>query len=81
MRYRLYSSSTGEPCDTLEMHVLARAYRAAWRAAHACEPAHCHTLPGLDLLIQFDAAFDDVARSGEAQDPGQAASRRKRARG
>jgi hypothetical protein len=55
MRYRLYCNSTGEPCDAVEMHVLARAYRAAWRAAHACEPAHRLLLRGLDLLIDFDS--------------------------
>jgi hypothetical protein len=54
MRYRLYSQSTGEPCDTVEMHVLAKAYRAAWRAAHACEPTHCHVLERLGLLIVFE---------------------------
>jgi hypothetical protein len=55
MRYRLYSHSTHEACDTVEMHVLARAYRAAWRSLHACEPEHSHVLAGMDLLIEFDA--------------------------
>jgi hypothetical protein len=55
MGYRLYSNSTGEPFDTVEMHVLAKAYRAAWRAVHGSEPAHCHILTGLDLLIDFES--------------------------
>ena len=60
MRYRLYSNSTREPYDTVEMHVLARAYRAAWRALHACEPRSRHVLPGVDLLIEFDAPDPDT---------------------
>jgi hypothetical protein len=64
MGYRLTCNSTGEPCDTVEMHVLARAYRAAWRAAHACEPAHRLLLRGLDLVIEFDGAWvEDASRT------------------
>jgi hypothetical protein len=57
MGYRLYSNSTGEPFDSVEMHVLAKAYRAAWRAVHASEPTHLHVLAAVDLLIDFDAAL------------------------
>jgi hypothetical protein len=65
MRYRLYSHSTHEPCDTIEMHVLARAYRAAWRSLHGCEPQRSHVLAGLDLLIEFD----ELDRSAGAATP------------
>jgi hypothetical protein len=57
MGYRLYSNSTGEPFDSVEMHVLAKAYRAAWRAVHAREPTQVHVLAAVDLLIDFDAAL------------------------
>jgi hypothetical protein len=63
MRYRLYSHSTHEPCDTVEMHVLARAYRAAWRSLHACEPRLSHVLAGVDLLIEFDEPDRPAAAS------------------
>lgn len=53
MRYRLSSLSTGEPCASVEAHVLARAYRAAWRAAHTGEPWGCRVLAELDLVMQF----------------------------
>ena len=42
-----------EPLDTLEMHVLARAYRAAWRSLHARDPVSRHVIEGLDVMIVF----------------------------
>jgi hypothetical protein len=50
---KLFSYATGEPVNTVEMHVLARAYRAAWRSVHAREPANRHVIPGVDLIIDF----------------------------
>jgi hypothetical protein len=73
MRYRLYSNSTLEPCDTVEMHVLARAYRAAWRSVYACEPSDRHVLASVDLLIDFEPG----AQAGHGED----ATPPKRARG
>jgi hypothetical protein len=49
----LYSNTTGETVDTVEMHVLAKAYRAAWRSVHASDPTGCHVIAGADLLIDF----------------------------
>ena len=42
-----------EPLDTLEMHVLARAYRAAWRSLHARDPVSRHVIESLDVMIVF----------------------------
>ena len=42
-----------EPLDTLEMHVLARAYRAAWRSLHACDPVSRHVIESLDVMFVF----------------------------
>lgn len=36
------------------MHVLAKAYRAAWRSVHASEPAGSHVIAGADLVIDFE---------------------------
>jgi len=57
--YRAYTYSSGEPLDAVEMHVLARAYRAAWRALFARDPVGAHTIPGLDVLFVFDAPAAD----------------------
>jgi hypothetical protein len=51
----MYSVSGMEPLDTLELHVLARAYRAAWRSMYACDPEERHIIPGLDVMIVFGA--------------------------
>jgi hypothetical protein len=69
MRYRLYSNSTREPCDVVEMHVLARAYRAAWRCLHACEPSQRHVLAALDLLIDFGPQPEPPAAARERPTP------------
>jgi len=53
MQYTLYSCSTHEAIDTVEMHVLAKAYRAAWRSMWASDPAGPHLVNGLDLVIDF----------------------------
>ena len=45
--------SSGEVLDTVEMHVLARAYRAAWRALFASDPVGRHVIAPLDAVIEF----------------------------
>lgn len=65
MDFKLYSYSTGEPVDMVEMHVLAKAYRAAWRVLYAREPGQCHLLAALDLVIDFDGV-DAAAPAREA---------------
>ena len=49
----MYCCSTCEPIDALPMHVLAYAYRDAWRLLHASDPQGKHVIDGLDLLIEF----------------------------
>lgn len=51
--YRICSHSSGEPLDTIEMHVLARAYRAAWRSRFASDPFGSHVIAALDVLFVF----------------------------
>jgi len=53
LEHSIYSWSSMEPLDTLEMHVLARAYRAAWRSLHARDPVSRHVIENLDLMIVF----------------------------
>jgi hypothetical protein len=53
--YSIFRRSSREPLDTLEMHVLARAYRAAWRSIHARDPVNAHPIESLDLMIVFRA--------------------------
>ena len=57
-QYSIYSVSEMEPLDTLELHVLARAYRAAWRSVHARDPEDRHVIAGLDVVIVFGAPQD-----------------------
>ena len=40
----------------IELHVLARAYRAAWIALHSAPPAGIHRLADLGVAIDFGEA-------------------------
>jgi hypothetical protein len=53
MDFRLLRLRDGEAIDTLETHVLARAYHAAWCALYLCEPFGQHTIERLGLTIDF----------------------------
>ena len=53
MDYRLFRLSDREPIETLEGHVLARAYDATWRALYLCEPVGQHAIESLGLAIDF----------------------------
>ena len=53
--YRIFSHSSGEPLDTVEMHVLARAYRAVWRSLFASDPRGPRVIASLDVLFVFSA--------------------------
>ena len=49
----IFSHSTGEPLDTVDLHVLARAYRTAWRSLFARDPVGSHVIAALDVLFVF----------------------------
>jgi hypothetical protein len=53
MNYTLIRLADNEPIETLEGLVLARAYEAAWRALHECEPVGQHTIESLGVAIDF----------------------------
>jgi hypothetical protein len=53
LEYSIYSWPGMEPLDAIEMHVLARAYWAAWRSLHARDPAGRHVIASLDVVIVF----------------------------
>ena len=53
LEHSIYSWPSMEPLDTIEMHVLARAYRAAWRSLHARDPVSRHVIESLDVMIVF----------------------------
>ena len=53
--YNIFSHSRGEPLNTVEMHVLARAYRATWRSLFASDPRGPHVISALDVLFVFSA--------------------------
>jgi hypothetical protein len=55
MKYCIFTHSTGEPLETVDMHVLARAYRAAWRTMFLRNPVGPHVLLALDVLFVFAA--------------------------
>ena len=51
--YRIFSVSSGEPLNTVETHVLARAYRATWRSLFANDPLGPHVIAALDVVFVF----------------------------
>lgn len=53
MNYRIMQRGSYKNLDALELHLLARAYYAAWRRLYGSEPIHEHVLPSLDLVIYF----------------------------
>ena len=57
--YSIFRHSSGEPLHTVEMHVLARAYRATWRSLFASDPFGPHVIGALDVLIVFSAGRVD----------------------
>lgn len=53
MEYTLFRLDDGTRIETLEVHVLARAYADAWRALYLCEPVGEHAIESLGLVIDF----------------------------
>ena len=62
MEYRLLDTRTGAPLDMLELHVLARAYYAAWRVVHGPEPKGLHPVAALHALIDYEPSFKGPGR-------------------
>jgi len=56
VQYRMLTLSSKMAVDTLEAHVLARAYRAMWHVRYGTDPAGQHVIATLDLVIDFGAA-------------------------
>jgi hypothetical protein len=76
MDYRVFSRSSDEDENSIEAHVLARAYRAVWRCTYGAEPEGQHQIVGLELVIDYGgraqtragasyANADSGAQSGE----------------
>jgi hypothetical protein len=65
LEHSIFMRSSMEPIDSLEMHVLARAYRAAWRSIHARDPVDRHVLDGLDVVIIYGGPPQDGASTTE----------------
>jgi len=64
MDYRIYNVASGEYENSAEAHVLARAYRAAWRATHGCEPRGPHQIERLGFVMHYGGwapAWADVS--------------------
>lgn len=71
LAYSIYSWPGTEPLDSIEMHVLARAYRDAWRSLHAREPASRHVIASLGVVIVFGGTVPSPAQNlGDRNRPG-----------
>ena len=66
MDYRIFSMSTGQDDDSTVAHVMARAYREAWRFIHSSEPAGRHEVASLGLAMDFGARAQARVRSSHA---------------
>lgn len=53
MNYWIFNMSSGEDETSAEAHVLARAYRAAWRAKFGAEPEGSHQFPALGFVVHY----------------------------
>jgi hypothetical protein len=74
--YRVFRLSGGEPVDSLEAHVLARAYGAAWRALRFSEPVGPHVLEGLGVVVEFDCVQASERPHAHAARSARASSRK-----
>ncbi|HEY7744609.1 MAG TPA: hypothetical protein VIA19_16325 [Burkholderiales bacterium] len=66
--HSIYSWPGMEPLDTLELHVLARAYRAAWRSMHVRDPMGWHVIDSLHVMIVFGSPLDSRPVPSPMQD-------------
>jgi len=54
MNYRILAGQNHALLDTLELHVLARAYYAAWRVVYGKPPQGRHPMPMFNVFFDFD---------------------------
>ena len=64
MNYQVLDLKTTMPVDTLELHVLARAYYAAWRVIHGVAPEGRHPLPALNVSFNYVPTTNALHRRG-----------------
>jgi len=70
MDYRVFDLETRAPLDTLELHVLARAYYAAWRAVHGTKPEGRHPMPMFNVFFEFeDSSARSLQQENDARQP------------
>lgn len=68
MNYRIVKLGTRKPLDALELHVMAKAYYAAWQCVHGSAPVREHIMPRLGLLIDFGPPASPVQGTSPACD-------------
>ena len=65
MNYRVFDIKSRAPLDTLELHVLARAYYAAWLAIHGTTPEGRHPMPMFNVVFDFDDSSAILLQGGD----------------
>lgn len=68
MNYRIFRLGSREPMDELELHVMAKAYYAAWQCVHGRAPVREHIMPRLGLLIDFGPPAPTIQGTSPARD-------------
>jgi hypothetical protein len=66
--HSIYSWPGMDPLDTLELHVLARAYRTAWRSIHVRDPMGWHVIDSLHVMIAFGTRPGPASATSYTQD-------------
>jgi hypothetical protein len=77
MDYRVFSRLNGQDENSIEAHVLARAYRAEWRCTNGTEPVGQHEIAGLELVVDYggraqtrvSASYPDAASDPRLGEP------------
>ena len=68
MNYRVFALESNAALDTLELHVLARAYCAAWRVVYGKPPQGRHPMPMFNVFFDFDdSSAMPLQRGDEAE--------------
>ena len=65
MDYRVFALESNAALDTLELHVLARAYYAAWRVVYGKPPQGRHPMPMFNVFFDFDASSAMPVQHGD----------------